>query len=70
MLPFYFVTSQEKVDMHIGGVEIEESDDGKLLGITLHKTLILTNTSKHSVKKLVKSFMHLHVFQSTWNLIN
>ena len=62
-----FGTSKEKVNMHVGEVQIEESDDEKVLGITLDKKLSFKNTPKSSVKKLIKSFMHLHTFQSTWN---
>ena len=62
-----FGTSKEKVDMHVGEVQIEESDDEKVLGITLDKKLSFKNTPKSSVKKLIKSFVHLHAFQSTWN---
>ena len=50
--------------MKVGEVQTEESADEKLLAITLGRKLTFTNTSKHSVKKLVKSFMHLHVFQA------
>ena len=34
-----FGTCKEKVNMHVGEVQIEESDDEKLLGITLDKKL-------------------------------
>ena len=61
-----FGTSKGKVIMHIGEVQIKESDHEKLLGITLDKTLSVIK-HVHSVKKLVKSSMHLHAFQSTWN---
>ena len=47
-------------------VLIEENDDKKLLGIILDKKSNLKNTDKRSVKKLFKSFMHFHVFLSTW----
>ena len=40
-----FGTREEKVSMHVGEVQIEESDDEKLLGITLDKKL----TSKKHV---------------------
>ena len=62
-----FVTREEKVSMDVGEVKIEESYDEKLLGITRDKKLTLKSTPKQSVKKLVKSFVHLRVFQSTWS---
>ena len=34
-----FGTTKEKVNMHVGEVQIEESDDEKLLGITFDKKL-------------------------------
>ena len=35
----FFGTSKEKANMHVGEEQIEESDDEKLLGITLDKKL-------------------------------
>ena len=57
-----FGTRKEKVNMRVEDVKIEESDNEKLSCITLDKKLSFRNTSKHSLKKLVKSFMNLHVF--------
>ena len=62
-----FGTREEKVSMHVGEVQIEDSDDEKLLGITLDKKLTFKKHVQTICKKLVKSFMHLRVFQSTWN---
>ena len=62
-----FGTREEKVSMYDGEVQIDESEDEKFLDITLDKKLTFKNTSKHSVKMLVKYFMHLRVFQSTWS---
>ena len=60
-----FGIREEKVSMHAGDVQIEETDDEKLVGITLDKKLTFKNTSKQSVKKLVKAsctyaYFHLH----------
>ena len=51
-----FGTREEKVSMHVGEVQIEESDDKKLLGITLDKTLTFKKpveaTCKQASQKL------------------
>ena len=39
MAPYYFGTSKEKVNMPIGEVQIEESDDENLLDVTRDKKL-------------------------------
>ena len=62
-----FGTSEDKVIMHVGEAQIEESDEEKLLGITFDKKISFKKHIQTLCKKLVKSFMHLHVFQSTWN---
>ena len=63
-----FRNREEKISMHGWEVYTEESDDKKLLGINLNKKLTFKKTSKQSVKMLVKSFRHLRVVQSSWNL--
>ena len=50
-----FETSKENVDMHAGELQIEESHDEKLLGVTLDKKLSFKNhveTCKKASHKL------------------
>ena len=63
----FFGASKERANIHVGEAQIKESDEEKLLGITLDKKLSLKTMSKRYVKKLVKSFMLLRAFQSTWS---
>ena len=58
-----FGASKERVDIHIGDAQIEEIDEEKLLGISRDKK----SSFKNHVRKLVKSFMLLRAFQSTWS---
>ena len=44
-------TKEEKVNMHVGEVQIEESDDKKLLGITLDKKLTFIKPVQATCKK-------------------
>ena len=62
-----FGASKERANIHVGEAQIEESDEEKLLGITLDKKLSFRNHVKTLCKKLVKSFMRLRAFQSTWS---
>ena len=52
-----FGTREEKVSMHVGEVQIEESDDEKLLGITLDKKLTF---KKHVQAICKKASQKLH----------
>ena len=52
-----FGTSKETVNMHVGEVQIEESDDEKLLGITLDKKL---SFKKHVQTLWKKANQKLH----------
>ena len=61
-----FGTSKEKVNIHVGEVQTEECDDEKLLGITPDKKCF-KKYAQTLCKKPIKSVMHLHVFQFTWN---
>ena len=48
-----FGANKEKVNMHIGEAQIEESDDEKLLGITLDKKLSFKKLCKKGSQKLL-----------------
>ena len=52
-----FRTREEKVSMHVGEVQIEESDDKRLLGITLDKKLTF---EKHAQTIHKKASQKLH----------
>ena len=52
--------------MHVGEVQIEENDDEKLLGTTVDEKFTFKKHAQAICKRLVKSFMHIRVFQSTW----
>ena len=62
-----FGASEEKVDIRIGDMKIEESDDDKLLGIILDKKLSSKNMHKSFAKKLTKRSMLLPVSPFTWS---
>ena len=57
MSPYYFWTSKEKVNIRVGEVQIEESDEEKLLGVTLDKRL---SFKKHVLTLCKKASQKLH----------
>ena len=63
----FFGTKKERANMHVGGVQIKESDDEKLLGITLDKKLSLRKHVQTLCRKPVKSFLLFLALQSTWD---
>ena len=60
-----FGTREEQVSMHVGEVQIEESDDEQLLGVTLDKKLSFKIHLQTLCKEARQGSMHLHVIQST-----
>ena len=58
------------VSVHIGATIRTKSVEEKLLGVMLDKHLDFKNHVTHFVKKLDRSCMHLHVFQTKWILRN
>ena len=59
-----FGASKERANIHVGEAQIKESDEEKLLGITLDKKLSFKNHVKTLCKKASQKLHLLRAFQS------
>ena len=61
-----FGTRKENVSMHVGEVQIEESDYEKLLGVTLDKKVSFKIHAQTLCKEASQNSTYLQLIQSTW----
>ena len=63
---FFFGSKDEEVSVSISGSLIQESNEGKLLGVTLGRRLNFKITLVIFVRKLAKSYIHWQECQNMW----
>ena len=61
-----FGNKDDEVTVNVSGSRIKESDEEKLLGVTLDETLNFKSHVNTLCKKASKSCMHWHECQDTW----